>query len=142
MGKWQIPQTVRNAVANIWAHHNAEVMKLQRLTMAKDLDLNESHVNDFPPSRQSTNIQTGNALGTAVTAASILGAVGVGAAGIQMLSPKVQVSPPAIQSSTDRDVTTDPVRAQVELFYNDPEKGLVPISGAISPEGAELTAKP
>ena len=144
--KWRIPQPIRNVLAQGWVHHNLENMKLARLAMAKDQQLGEQHVHDFPAnSTTSTNIRTGSPLATAVTAASVLGAVGAGAVGVKMLTPDPAAEPTApttvVQPAPPVTSETANAKAQIELFYNDPEKGLVPISGAASKPGADLTPK-
>ncbi|MEO1616979.1 MAG: hypothetical protein AAFV88_14075 [Planctomycetota bacterium] len=134
MSKWRFPQSVKDAVANVWAHHAAEGLKLQRLVMARQNEIDESHVHDFPPSSQSTNIRTNSPVGTAVTAAAVLGAAGLGAAGMQMLGSKAAaVAPPAAAAAVEA------AKAKVELFYNDPKRGLVPLSGAATEAGTTLT---
>lgn len=140
MSKWRIPQPIRNAVASAWAHHHAELLKLNRLVFAKSNCIEDSHVHDFPPS--NTSIKNNSALATAVTAASVLGGVGLGAAGMQMLTADKPSPPAVIETVTPvpaaDPVSPDPARAQIELYYNDPEQGLVPITGAASTRGAEL----
>ena len=139
--KWHIPQPGRNAVANVWAHHQAELFKLNRLVFAKSNDIDDRHVHDFPPSNTSTNVKTNSALATAVTAASVLGSVGAGAAGVKWLTQATTPPPAAVQAvPASPPVGTDPAKAQIELYYNDPEQGLVPITGAAS-GGAQLVPK-
>jgi hypothetical protein len=143
-GVWAIPQAIKDGVAAAWGHHMTETQKLSRLIWAKQHGLSSEHVHDFPATRNTdaSRINVNSTLSTAVTAASVLGGVGLGAAGLHLLRPADAPKPPAAAVQSPPPLPDpDPARAQIELFYRDPQQGLVPITGAAS-GGAELTPKP
>lgn len=122
--KWSWPTSVRDSVANVFAHHWAETLYLQRKAFARDNCIeDQNNVNQFPPS--NTRISTG--LGMVGAAALAFGAAGGGAMIASYLGGG-ESSPPV-----------QPTAAQVELYYKDPEVGLVPIAGAATDRGGTIT---